>query len=88
MLPILTRMATYDEYITELGRRVREHRVAAGLSLRTCGLMVGVHYNQLQRIEQGKANPSFATLYKIAKGLDIDLCELFPTNTFTNPEDE
>lgn len=80
-------MISYDEYRAETGRLIRKHRIAAGVSLRTCGLMVGVHYNQLQRIEQGKANPSLETLYKIAAGLDVDLRDLLPaSNQPTRPK--
>lgn len=48
------------------------------MSLRQLGLMVGVHYNQLQRIEQGKVNPSLRTLHRIAEGLGIDVADLLP----------
>ena len=69
-------MQPFDEYIAEIGARLRRRRLAAGLSLRTLGLMVDVHYNQLQRIEQGKVNPSLHTLYRISEGLGIDLADL------------
>lgn len=46
------------------------------MSLRAFGMMVGVHYNQLLKIEQGKANPSLETLYKIAGGLGLNIADL------------
>lgn len=48
------------------------------MSLRAFGMMVGVHYNQLLHIEQGRANPSLGTLYKIAKGLNVTIEDLLP----------
>lgn len=40
--------------------------------------MVGVHYNQILHIEQGKVNPSLKTLYRIAEGLEVDVKDLLP----------
>lgn len=71
-------MLPFDEYIAVMGARLRRLRVASGMSLRQLGLMVGVHYNQLQRIEQGKVNPSIQTLYRISEGLGVDVSELLP----------
>lgn len=71
-------MVTYDEYIASLGARVRFLRKRAGLSLRTFGMMVGVHHNQILLIEQGKSNPSLQTLLRIANGLDVPLSDLLP----------
>lgn len=71
-------MVTYDEYIASLGARIRFLRKRAGLSLRTFGMMVGVHHNQILLIEQGKSNPSLQTLLRIADGLDVPLADLLP----------
>lgn len=46
------------------------------MSLRAFGMMTGVHYNQLLRIEQGQTNPSLETLYRIADGLDVEVADL------------
>ena len=69
-------MISLDEYMVELGMRIRELRLKSGMSLRTCGLMLGIHHNQLQKIEQGKANPTLATICKIASGFDVDVRDL------------
>lgn len=69
-------MKSFDEYKVLLGREVQSRRSELGMSLRAFGLMTGVHYNQLLHIEQGKANPSLATLYKIAGGLNVDITDL------------
>lgn len=71
-------MAAYTDYTARLGARIRFLRKSAGLSLRTFGLMVGIHHNQILLIEQGKTNPSLQTLLRIADGLDVALADLLP----------
>lgn len=71
-------MAPFDEYSAMLGARIRFLRKRAGLSLRTFGMMIGVHHNQILLIEQGKSNPSLQTLLRIAEGLDVSLSDLLP----------
>ncbi|MDO4442699.1 MAG: helix-turn-helix transcriptional regulator [Slackia sp.] len=71
-------MTAFDEYTASLGTRIRTLRKRAGLSLRTFGMMIGVHHNQILLIEQGKSNPSLQTLLRIADGLDIALPDLLP----------
>lgn len=71
-------MAAFDEYNDRLGARIRTLRKRAGLSLREFGMMTGVHHNQILSIEQGEGNPSLRTLFRIAGGLGISLCDLLP----------
>lgn len=71
-------MVSYGEYVSAIGDRIHALRAEAGLSLRAFSMMVGVHYNQILHIEQGKANPSVRTLYKIAEGLGVDVRDLLP----------
>lgn len=71
-------MAAYTDYTARLGARIRFLRKSAGLSLRTFGLMIGIHHNQILLIEQGKTNPSLQTLLRIADGLDVALADLLP----------
>ena len=69
-------MATFEEYSLRVGMRIRALRAQAGLSLRTFGMMIGVHYNHILNIEQGAANPTLQTLYRIAQGLDVPVTRL------------
>lgn len=54
-----------------LGLRVRARRILLGLSQEEVGLMAGIHWTNLGRIERGQANPSFTTLLRIAGALSI-----------------
>ena len=71
-------MIPYSEYIATIGKTIHALRAEKGLSLRSFSLMIGVHYNQVLHIEQGKVNPSLKTLYKIAEGLEVEIKDLLP----------
>lgn len=71
-------MISYGEYIAAIGKSIHALRAERGLSLRALGMMVGVHYNQILKIEQGVANPSIRTLYRIAEGLEVEIEDLLP----------
>lgn len=60
----------------ELGARVRARRKAAGLSLDGLARASSVSKAMLSQIEQNKANPTLAVIYKIAAALRVDLSEL------------
>ncbi len=59
------------------GKRLKELRLARGLSQEELAFRVGVHRTYLGGIERGERNPSLRNLAAIAKGLGISLSELF-----------
>jgi transcriptional regulator with XRE-family HTH domain len=61
----------------DLGRRVKEARVALELTLETASRLCGVSRSSLSKIENGLMSPTFDVLQKIVRGLRIDLAELF-----------
>jgi len=61
----------------QFGKRVRELRLAAGLSQEQLAFKVGVHRTYLGGIERGERNPSLRNIAAIAVALDITLRELF-----------
>ena len=54
-------------------RRLREARVAAGLSLRDLARRVGVSASLLSQIENGKSDPSVSSLYALVSELGLSL---------------
>lgn len=60
-----------------LGRRIREIRMAKGLTQEKLGSKSEISYKFVGEIERGLQNPSFDTLEKIARALEVDLYELF-----------
>ncbi len=60
----------------DIGPRVKGIRKKRGLSLDALARASGVSKAMLSQVEQNKANPTVAVMYKIAVGLGMDLGEL------------
>ena len=56
--------------------QLRTLRLERGLSLRTLGVMAGVHAVSLVRLEGGKFDPRLSTLRKLAQALEVSVCDL------------
>lgn len=61
----------------QLGPRLREARTRAGLSLRATARALGVSPSFVSQMENGKSQPSVATLYSLAQLLGVSVDELF-----------
>ena len=57
-------------------KQLRKIRLKQGLSLRTLGVMAGIHAVSLVRLEAGKFDPRLSTLRKLAQALDVSVCDL------------
>ncbi|QSN62907.1 helix-turn-helix domain-containing protein [Caballeronia sp. M1242] len=66
-----------EQSAADLGRRVRQARVAQDMTLDTASRLCGVSRSALSKIENGLMSPTFDVLQKIVRGLRIDLGELF-----------
>jgi len=60
----------------DLGRRVADARTLAGLTLATVAQRSGISVGFISQIESGTANPTLATLVKVADALGCDLGQL------------
>jgi transcriptional regulator with XRE-family HTH domain len=60
-----------------IGRRLRAHREARGLSLRELARRLGISASAISQFETGKSRLSVSTLYAIVTELGISLDELF-----------
>jgi len=56
-----------------IGQRLRDLRAERDLSLDDLARRSGVSKSMLSQIEQNKANPTVALVWKIARALDVDL---------------
>lgn len=63
--------------IEYLGPRLKEIRTQSGTSLREVARQLNVSPSFLSQIENGKSQPSVATLYAIAKLLGVSVDVLF-----------
>ncbi len=61
----------------QFGERVRELRVARGLSQEQLASKSGMHRTYLGSIERGERNPSLKNIAAIAKALGVTLSQLF-----------
>jgi len=57
----------------ELGRVIRKHRNAAGLTQEQLAERADSHWTYISEIETNKVNPSIDVLRRIAKGLEMPL---------------
>jgi HTH-type transcriptional repressor of puuD len=72
----------------ERGRRVREHRLRAGLGIRALARQVDVAPSTIYRVESGTLNPVPALRLRIATALRVDLFELWPLDEIELDSDE
>jgi transcriptional regulator with XRE-family HTH domain len=61
----------------DLGEQIKRTRTAKGLSQKEVIAASGLDKAQYSRIENGKTDPSFSTLAKIAKAIGVSLSQLF-----------
>ncbi len=59
-----------DKYV---GSRVRVRRLGLGMSQTKLGQAIGVTFQQVQKYENGANRVGASNLYKIAKGLGVDV---------------
>lgn len=65
--------------VVKLGSRLKDARVRSGMSLREVARQLGVSPSFVSQMENGKSQPSVATLYSMAQLLDVSIDELFAT---------
>ncbi len=59
-----------------LGRAIRRHRVALGLSQKALAAISGVHPVTLSRLESGNLNVSLETIHRLSAAMKIKTSEL------------
>lgn len=60
-----------------LGREIRRHRKAMGISQEELGGRIGRHRNHIGCLERAERSPSFEMLVDIAKALNVPISALF-----------
>jgi transcriptional regulator with XRE-family HTH domain len=59
-----------------LGEAIEELREAASLTHEELADRMKVPFQRISELERGVSNPTFATLIKVAEGLDVELSDL------------
>ena len=61
----------------QFGQRIKDLRLARGLSQEEVAFRAGMHRTYFGGIERGERNPSLKNIAAIARALDVALAELF-----------
>lgn len=69
--------ASIDEIYNQLGKRIVKTRNSKGISQEKLAVISDIDRSHMGFIEQGRRRPTLATLFKIARALDLSLEELF-----------
>lgn len=72
-----------NRLLADAGKRIRETRAAAGLSLEQLARLTGISAPALSLIETGKRDPRLTTLNRIAGALRVPIASLIAANTET-----
>jgi transcriptional regulator with XRE-family HTH domain len=78
MVTISDLMPPNRDTIAGLGAKLREARLAAGLSQYEAADASGVHQVSITRFETEKATPTLRLLYALANAYGVDVCDLLP----------
>ena len=60
-----------------IGARMRDRRLALGLTQEALGQKLGVSFQQVQKYENGSNRVSAARLFEICEALDLSLASMF-----------
>ena len=58
------------------GRALKDIRMARGLSQEEAGFRAGVGRRFFGEVERGESNPTFATILKISRGLEVSAADI------------
>ena len=70
-------MRSADEVDAHVGRRLRQRRIALGISQEQLGSELGLTFQQIQKYEKGQNRISAGRLYKIAMILSVSVEHFF-----------
>jgi transcriptional regulator with XRE-family HTH domain len=69
-------MSDTERYLTALGDKIRETRMALGLSQEQLADQSELDRTYISLVERGRRNPSFTNLIKVADGLGTTVSAL------------
>jgi transcriptional regulator with XRE-family HTH domain len=70
-------LRTADEVDAHVGRRLRQRRIALGISQEQLGAELGLTFQQIQKYEKGQNRISAGRLYKLAAILSVSVEHFF-----------
>jgi transcriptional regulator with XRE-family HTH domain len=70
-------MQPEQEFLKNLGLKIKEIRTGKGLSLSTIAEKFGFEKASLSRLETGHVNATIKTLYKLSQALEVPIGTFF-----------
>lgn len=64
--------------LKDLGDRIRLHRLNRNMTQTQLAINCNFEKSSMSKIESGQINLSYITLYRISKGLDLQMRQLLP----------
>ena len=61
--------------LTEFGRKLKRMRETKRISYRKFSVVAGISVSYILKLESGISDPSFTTLLKLSRALEVDLNE-------------
>lgn len=69
--------------LLKLGNRIRDLRIAKGLSQAKLGIRILKDQQSIHKVETGDFNPTYIYLLEICEGLEVSISELLQFNEQT-----
>ena len=66
--------------LVKLGNRIKELRLAKGLSQAKLGMKILKDQQSIHKVENGDFNPTYLYLLEICEGLEVSISELLDFN--------
>lgn len=70
---------TLEIFLKYIGTRTAQLRKTHSLTQRDASERSQISYRYFQRIESGRANITIATLFKLSRLFNINICDLLPS---------
>jgi putative transcriptional regulator len=65
------------DILIQLGARVKSIRISKSLTQTELAYRIGKDHPSINKLENGKVNPSFIFLSEVAEGLEVNIKEFF-----------
>jgi transcriptional regulator with XRE-family HTH domain len=75
----------FEASVRRLARAVRARRLALNLTQEYVAFEAGLSPRHYQQLESGAANPTYATLFEVARVLDVAVADLLDPGRVLRP---
>lgn len=72
----MARPSEFLNILRELGLRIQQARISAGVTQEQAASDSGIDYKRWQRLEEGSVNPTVKTLFRVSAAIGVPFWEL------------